>query len=214
MTEVKSSSSTVPQSKNSPNSRIAAVSLPNGEKASSVACCDSSVIVLSSNGRVFESPVTEGSSALKFSEVFDLFGQEIVSVSGTREHFLAVSKEGRVFCRGSNDCGQLGLGKGIKSVSSFTEISSLGGYKIRSASAGFWHSLFVTREGKVLSCGYNGYGELLLSSVPRDETVYTPTATTITSDTSFCIAGDYVSVVFIGGNPPPNTPNTGIQQDQ
>ena len=42
--------------KNSPNSPIAYVSLPEGEKASSVACCDDSVVVLSSNGRVFTSP--------------------------------------------------------------------------------------------------------------------------------------------------------------
>lgn len=84
-------------------------------------------------------------------------------------------------------------------------------YKIRSVSAGFNHSLFVTQEGKVLSCGENFRGELLLSSVPKDERVYTPTETTITSDAAFCIAGGYLSVVFIGGNPPPNT---GMRQDQ
>ena len=34
---------------NSPNSPIAAVSLPDNEKASSVACCENSVVVLSSS---------------------------------------------------------------------------------------------------------------------------------------------------------------------
>lgn len=43
--------------KNSPNSPITVVSLPDGEKASSVACCNDSIVVLSSNGRVFTSPV-------------------------------------------------------------------------------------------------------------------------------------------------------------
>lgn len=98
----------------SPRSRIAAVSLPNGEKASSVACGTDSVIVLSSNGRIFESPVTEGSSALKFSEVFDLSACQAQTAT-----FLAVNKEGRFFCRGSNGCGQLGLGEGKGSVLSF-----------------------------------------------------------------------------------------------
>ncbi|KAK8850000.1 hypothetical protein M9Y10_018594 [Tritrichomonas musculus] len=70
-----------------------------------------------------------------------------------------------------NDCGQLGLGKGIRYVSSFTEISSLFSHKIRAAYAGGSHSLFETREGKIISCGYNDHGQLLLSYVSRGEYV-------------------------------------------
>ena len=200
--------------KNSPNSRIAAVSLPEGEKASSVACLEYSVFVLSSNGRVFSSKIESGSNVLRFSLVSELSGYEIVWVSGTYEHCLAVSKEGRVFGLGSNERGQFGLGEETKSVSSFTEISSLLGYEIRAAYAGYNHSLFETREGKILSCGSNECGELLLSSGPSKEKVYSPRETTITGGATFCIAGNCLSSVFVGGYPPRNTPNMRMQHHQ
>ena len=193
----------------SPYSSIPAISLPDGEKASSVACGEYSVVVLSSNGRLFTSPITKGSKSLKFSEVSELSGHEIVCLSGTSQHFLAVSNDGRVFGRGSNKNGQLGLGEETESVSSFTEISSLFKYEITSAYAGDRHSLFVTSEGKILSCGNNEFGQLLLSSGPSEK-IYLPTETTITKDAEFCIAGGYTSVVFIGSIPP-NTPNMRIQ---
>ena len=173
---------------NSPESKIKTVCLPDGEKAVSVACCNDSVVALSSNGRVFLSAVESGSSVLNFSTVSELSGQEIVWVSGTNEHFLAVSREGRVFGRGSNSYGQLGLGQQTSSISSFTEISSLKGHKIRAAYAGCDHSLFETREGKILACGYNYLGSLLLSS-DTNEKVYSPKETTITESATFCIAG-------------------------
>ena len=124
---------------------------------------------------------------LNFSIVSELSGQEIVCVSGTCDHFLAVSKEGRVFGRGSNEHGKLGLGKGTESVSSFTEISLLRKYEIRAAYAGGDHSLFETREGKILSRSYYDCAQLLLRIGPSDD-VYAPTETTITSGAAFCIA--------------------------
>lgn len=196
--------------RNSPNSPITAVSLPDNEKASSVACCNDSVVVLSLNGRLFTSPVASN-KVLNFQEVSELKNQEIVCLSGVFNHFLAVSKKGRVFGRGSNQNGKLGLGKEKDSVSSFTEILSIQRYKIRSAYAGCNHSLFETSEGKILSCGFNNYGELLLNSGPS-ESVYSPTETIITSGASFCIAGGCTSAVFIGNSPPPNTPNMRIQE--
>ena len=150
--------------KNSPESRIEAVSLPDDEKASSVACCDDAVVVLSLNGRVFSSAFDKESNKLSFSDVEELACEEIVCLSGTNEHCLAINKEGRVFGRGSNDHGQLGLGEEADSVSSFTEISSLEGYEIRAAYAGGCHSLFETKEGKILSCGSNICGQLLQNS--------------------------------------------------
>ena len=164
--------------KNSPNSLISAVSIPNNEKAKSIACCDDSIIVLSSNDRVFSSPVDSESNILSFSIVEELAGEEIVCISGMYNHFLAVSKEGRVFGCGSNANGRLSLGKETKSVSSFTEILTLGGYQIRSAYAGYSHSLFETCEGQILSCGSNVSGQLLINKCPSDD-VYSPTETTI-----------------------------------
>ncbi|KAK8842509.1 hypothetical protein M9Y10_026100 [Tritrichomonas musculus] len=199
--------------KNSPSSPITSFPLPDDEKASSVACCSGSVVALSSSGRVFSSVVDEGSSSLSFSAVVELSSHEIVSLSGLFEHCLCVSSEGRVFGCGSNSRGQLALGERTRSASSFTEISSLSGREIVAAYAGGLHSLFLTREGKVLSCGCNSCGQLLLST-GASEDVYSPKETTVTSNAKFCIAGQGLSVVFIGGEPPPNTPNMRIQQHQ
>ena len=192
-----------------PSSQIPSSSLPDGEMATMIACLNESVFALSSSGRVFLSDVDQGSCTLKFSAISELSG--IVWLSGTCEHCLAVSRKGRVFGCGSNTCGRLGLGKGTSSVSSFTEISSLSAKKIRAAYAGYRHSLFLTNEGKIFACGWNKYGELLLSSGPSDEYVYSPTETTIKEGATFAVAGEYVSSVFFGGDPPPNTPNTRVK---
>ena len=95
--------------------------------------------------------------------------------------------------------------KEIEYVSSFTKISSLLGHEIRVTYAGYSHSLFETRKGKILSCGDNKYGELLLSSGTCEVFVYLPIETTITSGSTFCITRNCISVVFIGSYPPPNT---------
>ena len=104
---------------------------------------------------------------------------EIVCVSGTYNHCLAINKDGRVFGCRSNELGKLSLEKRIKSVSSFTEIESLIGHEIKAAYAGYNHSLFQTRESKILSCGSNYSAQLLINS-KLGEKVYQPTETTLT----------------------------------
>lgn len=192
-----------------PNSRIASFSLPDGEKATSVAFCSQLIVALSSKGRVFSSPIQSQSSVLNFSSVNELANYEIVCVSGTYGFCLAVSKEGLAFAFGSNNDGQLGLGKETSSVSTFTKISSLSGHEIRAAYAGCAHSFFETREGKILACGTASSGELFLNGGKRNDDVYSPTETIITG-TKFCVLGLRLSAVFIGGDPPPNTPNMPI----
>ena len=189
--------------------QILAISLPD-EKALSVACCNDKFYSLSSKGRVFMYNIQSGRS---FSLVQELANKEIVSLSGTNEHCIAVSKEGSVFVVGSNYCGVLGLGKEVKSVSSFTEVSSLSGYKITHASAGHFHSLFQTNEGKILSCGGNFNGALLLNNELGND-IYLPRETTITSGSSFCFAERNISIAFIGCNPPQNMPNQQIQYEK
>ncbi|KAK8835261.1 hypothetical protein M9Y10_027871 [Tritrichomonas musculus] len=165
----------------SPHSLIEAASLPDGEKAS--------FVVLSSKGRVFTSWIKRESCILYFSIASEL-------------------SQGRVFGRGSNKWGELGLGERTESVSSFTEISSLVGYEIRAAYAGHGHSLFKTREDKILACGSNYSCQLLLSS-DTFGIVHSPRETTITGGAAFCI-----SVVFIGSSPPLNTPNMRIVENE
>lgn len=151
-----------------------------------------------------------GSCVHNVSAVSELSGKKIVWLSGSCDHCLVVNSEGRVFGRGSNSNGKLGVDKGTSEISSFTEISSLSGHKTRAAYAGYQHSLFETYEGKVLACGCNNYGELLLKGGPSSD-VCSPTETMITGGATFCVAGDLMSAVFIDGKPPINTPNMPIR---
>lgn len=96
----------------------------------------------------------------------------------------------------TND-GRLGFSKEVRKVDSFTVISSLLNYKIKAAYAGNLHSLFQTSEGKILACGYNYFGQNLLSSGSSSDNVYLPEEKTIASDATFCIVADFMSAVFI-----------------
>lgn len=162
---------------------------------------------MSTNGLVFESTIKRGSDELNFAEVAELSGKQVTCLSGTNDHCLAVTKEGRVFGRGSNGLGQLGLGKGKSRVLSFTEIVSLN-CKIRSAYAGFALSFFESIDGKVIACGCISSGELLIDSGAGDD-VYEPTEITVTGGSAFCVTGFGLSMIFIG-KVPQNSPNMQI----
>ena len=69
-------------------------------------------------------------------------------------------------------------------------------------------AIFFGHQGHQQRCFF---GQLLLSSGPSNIDVYLPTETTITSCATFCIVSDFMSVVFIAGDPPPNTPNMPVQ---
>lgn len=181
--------------------------LPDSEKVVSVACCNKSVIVSSSNGNVYEASIEDsnpqGKNELVFTLVEELKGKFVIEVSGKMNNCAAVCRDGHVFGRGEN----YGNGR-IGPTSIFTEISTLNAYKIVFASMGYFHSLFITSEQKVLACGWNVYGQCLMERPGKS--LDTPIETTITSDATFCIAGSCLSIVFIGRETPPNMPNKPI----
>lgn len=185
--------------------------LPGHERAVCVACCWGFILALSTSGRVFMCSLIVHSFS-QFTEVTELRGIKIIHVSGTYDHCLAVSEDGRVFGRGSNHRGKLGIGRQFKRVDKFVEITSLKGHKIKSAYAGSTHSLFQTVDGQIFACGSNEYGELLIGTTPKISKVYEPIETTIKSGATFCIAGAGISAVFVGCEPPPNIPNRRIEE--
>lgn len=201
----------------SPNHSIKRSFLPKGEKAISIACCNSFVIVATLSGRVFGSSLedleTGRLSRLVFDPVIELEGEEIVDVCGTVENCLALSSGGQIFALGSNEWGQIGLGTKRTLTSKFTQILALRNFDIVAAASGCFHSLFVTSQGSVLSCGNNGCGQLLLKNGPTKNFTYLPVKSLIKSGCSFCIAGNNVSALFVDCEPPENMPNRAIRRD-
>lgn len=190
-----------------PEAEIESVSLPNGEKAISLACCDHHIFALSMKGHIYQSNSENGFSS--FSIVPELRQVEVICISGTCRHCLAVTSDGKVYSRGSNGYGEIGLGENYEEVETFTLIEALKAQKIVAAYAGYSHSLFRTDKGKILACGYNGFGQMLLNE-PSYQNNYLPIETTIKSGATFCIAGHALSCVFVNCQPPPNCPNRPI----
>lgn len=190
----------------SPQNKIESFLLPSHEKAVNVACLSDFVIALDVNGKVF---ISKSEPTLSFKEISELNDKEIFYISGICCHCFAVSKDGKVFVYGKdyNNDGRLGLSK-KRSSDKFIEIKSLRKYKICAAYAGVYHSLFQTQEGKLLACGNNEYGQLLLNSGLRKEKIYEPVETSSTN-VSFCITGRHSTVIF-KNREPPMSPNKQI----
>lgn len=184
-------------------------SLPECEKAISIACCDKNFYVLSSNGRLFESEKPFGNE-YTFIEVPELEKIKIVNISGLSNQCLAVSQFGEVY--GKGDSGIIGFGSEGKLIERFTKNKSLKKFIIKEAFAGVRHSLYLTNDGKVLSCGYNDYGALLINGDLSDKCISTPVETVIKENATFCIAGNDVSAVFVGCKAPENCTNKQIRE--
>lgn len=182
-------------------------SLPANEKAIHVAICLKFVFALSSTGKVYSSSIPSNNE-LNFSKVKELDGIEIVDISASFDHCLAVSKNGKTFGFGSNEYGQLGLGRLKKEVKKFTEISSLKKFSVCKVFAGSNHSLFQIPGGQYLSCGSNSYGHLAIKDKPSRKNYYSPVETVVEKGTFFAFAGQFVSVFFTGESGiPKDSPN-------
>lgn len=198
----------IPQSiSDSPAVKIEPIFMPDNEKPVKAAFCNEKILFLSLNGRVFECSLpSKGKQAL--IEVPELKGMTIVDISGICNHCLAVCDDGRVFGYGKNSGLRLGFDERIRKIDSFTVIKSLAPNKIVAAYAGGWHSLFKTSEGKILACGRNSYGELMLNN--EGGNIYPPVEISIKEKVSFCVASNCGSVAFLEGFVPPSMPNTFI----
>lgn len=75
----------------------------------------------------------------EFEPVLELEGKEITEISGTNRHCLAVSRDGKVYVKGINFFGSLGLEKEQGDAKEFTEITKLKNRRIILASAGYMH---------------------------------------------------------------------------
>ncbi|XP_054157417.1 RCC1 and BTB domain-containing protein 2-like [Oppia nitens] len=92
----------------------------------------------------------------KLLDAFD--GERVVSISSGAFHSLALTESGHVYSWGSNDCGQLGIGK-VPAIRKPTPVIVMG-LKVAKISTGFDHNLLLSREGYIYTFGCNECGEL------------------------------------------------------
>ncbi|XP_015266273.1 PREDICTED: probable E3 ubiquitin-protein ligase HERC6 [Gekko japonicus] len=88
-----------------------------------------------------------------------LEAQTIVHVSCGKEHSLAVCSNGRVFSWGAGTFGQLGTGE-LKDRLIPRKIEGLSTCTIIQVACGHYHSVALTKDGRVFSWGQNSYGQL------------------------------------------------------
>ncbi|MFT4059436.1 MAG: chromosome condensation regulator RCC1 [Legionella sp.] len=81
----------------------------------------------------------------------------IVDVSFGQCHALCLTKEGEVYCFGSNDQGLLGLGKEIEQCASWTKLCNCKASKIKATALG---SFILTTDQRLLVSGINSQQQL------------------------------------------------------
>ena len=212
------------------------------EKAISVACCNNFTVVLTKSGKLYGNGKINQENGRHINEsdknknindrnslieIEELKGHNIVQISGTFQHVLAVSSEGRVFGVGSNYNGQLGIGANKKNIWRFEEINNIyPKYRIINTSSGSGHSIFISETGEVLTCGNNGYHQLFEDDQEEDnqeekikkgihfyaKEINIPKE--MKGRATFSIAGNCLSGLFINTEPPPNQPNTVLKSNR
>ncbi|XP_026548213.1 probable E3 ubiquitin-protein ligase HERC6, partial [Notechis scutatus] len=99
-----------------------------------------------------------------------LEAQTIIYISCGKEHSLAISSQGKVFSWGAGGFGQLGTGK-LKDSSTPKKIDALSKYNVIQVACGHYHSIALTKDGRVFSWGHNSHGQLGLGKeVPSQAT--------------------------------------------
>ncbi|MEW2625662.1 chromosome condensation regulator RCC1, partial [Streptomyces sp. NPDC048106] len=152
---------------NTTSSTPVQVHLPAGTQATAVATRDLHSLALTSDGRVLawglnnSGQLGDGTTTDRNTPVFtDLpAGTTVTAIAAGSEHSLALTSDGRVLAWGSNYYGQLGDGT-TTDRSTPVEVHLPAGAQVTAITAGYYHSLALTSDGRVLAWGRNNDGQL------------------------------------------------------
>ncbi|GJQ09525.1 hypothetical protein GpartN1_g1316.t1 [Galdieria partita] len=116
-------------------------------------------------GKEYEDHVSGATSVYRPKIVASLQNKSIRDVACGQGFTLFVTRQGQVYSSGVGRYGQLGLGS-LKEVEGITVIDSIP-ERVITCAAGDRHSLFVTEQGHLYTCGYGKRGELGLGTTCR-----------------------------------------------
>ncbi|NLI01589.1 MAG: cell wall anchor protein, partial [Chthonomonadales bacterium] len=124
------------------------------------------------------------------AEVTAFADKSVVTLAASNTHTLAITSDGRLWAWGANSSGQLGLGYTSAGVSSPTEVTALAGLTVRRVSAGYYHTIAETEDGRLWAWGKNSNGQLGLGDT-TDRSTPTPVTAfggmTITAVSAGCL---------------------------
>jgi len=158
----------------------------------------------SNNHLITEEPYFESVSRMypptrSFTQDYlSVFNESIIKkVVCYYSHTMYLTTDGKVYACGSNSSGQLGTGDNITYYYPI-QITSLNSLIIKDITSGS-HSLFLTNDGKVYSCGKNDNGQLGLGDY-TNRTVPTLISASIGSLIISAIAGSELFSLFLTNN--------------
>ena len=117
----------------------------------------------------------------------------VVAIAAGIGTSMALTADGRVYCWGSNQYGQLGEGTTTSSTVpvAVTASGALAGKAVTAIAAGAWHGMALSTDGKVFTWGSNGGGELGNNTRVNSSV---PVAVTISGNVQGIAAGEYLSL--------------------
>lgn len=148
----------------------------NGERIVMVAAGKLHTVALSEAGHVFTWG-SDGDGQLGHNDQYTqrvprqvepgcFGGDKVVFVAAGSEHTVAVTAEGRLYTWGRNDGGQLGNGRrAVRRVPRVVSMESFLGSAVVMATCGYEHTLVVTEDGGLWTCGNGSFARLGLNDV-------------------------------------------------
>jgi hypothetical protein len=88
-----------------------------------------------------------------------LLNENIIDICCGSSHTLALTSNSRVYAWGWNYFGQIGI-KSNRDVFKPIRVDEFNGEKVKAISCGLWHSMALTKSGRVFSWGNNAWGQL------------------------------------------------------
>jgi alpha-tubulin suppressor-like RCC1 family protein len=110
----------------------------------------------------------------------------ITAIAGAEYHALYLTNDGKVYSCGDNYYGQLGLNNTTGRSDPTLISANIGTLTISAIACGRYHTLFITNDGKVYSCGRNNDGQLALGNKLTG-----PTVPTIVPTSTFNVLSDF-----------------------